>query len=374
MSYGACTDSGAAAQYADSAPAYCESEWISPFNYARLVERLLCADPQTLDEDDNKDCLGIGPFDTVISAYRRDQQPREREYLRVDGRVLLDGRVDLKPFYRLSLPEGTSDRTGEGSYRVELRAADGSVLFGRNFRPHNTTSHGPPLPSVIQELVPWVEGTARIVVLDGTAVLAERTVSSNAPTVTLSAPNGGETLGATGETTFSWSATDADADLLYGWLEYSADGGSSWETIGRNVDAQSLTVNLANLAGSTQALVRIRVTDGVNTAVDASDSVFSIARKAPFVGIVSPSSGQEISSADTVTLRGLATDYEDGMLPDRTFVWSSNVDGLLGVGDQLRASLSPGEHVITLSATDSDGQEGQSSVTVRVSLAQATPG
>jgi hypothetical protein len=110
----------------------------------------------------------------------------------------------------------------------------------------------------------------------------------------------------------------------------------------------------------------VRVTDGVSTALAVSARPFMVARKAPFVGIIAPTDRQVIAGGETVTLQGLATDHEDGMLPDSTFLWTSSQDGTLGVGNRLQAALSPGEHVLTLTATDRDGQQGQASVVVQV--------
>ncbi len=63
-------------------------------------------------------------------------------------------------------------------------------------------------------------------------------------------------------------------------------------------------------------------------------------------------------------LQGYACDLEDGTLPDTALRWSSSRDGNLGTGSQVLVILSPGEHVITLTATDSDGNV--TTATVRV--------
>ena len=68
-----------------------------------------------------------------------------------------------------------------------------------------------------------------------------------------------------------------------------------------------------------------------------------------------------------VFLSGMTLDAEDGPLPPESLSWSSDRDGYLGSGDELLvATLSPGHHVITLTATDSDGQAGTASVEILV--------
>jgi hypothetical protein len=57
----------------------------------------------------------------------------------------------------------------------------------------------------------------------------------------------------------------------------------------------------------------------------------------------------------TIPLAGTATDRENGDLSS-ALVWSSNIDGELGRGGAIRVSnLTPGEHVISATATDSGG-------------------
>jgi hypothetical protein len=65
-------------------------------------------------------------------------------------------------------------------------------------------------------------------------------------------------------------------------------------------------------------------------------------------------------------VRGYALDPEDGSLTGNSLSWSSNVDGGLGSGSPLLVSLSEGDHILTLTATDSSGHSTSVSVTVRV--------
>jgi hypothetical protein len=88
---------------------------------------------------------------------------------------------------------------------------------------------------------------------------------------------------------------------------------------------------------------------------------------APVVLIASPATGSTFQEGDTVTLRGTATDFEDGPVPGDALSWSSSIDGTLGTGSELVvANLAAGLHTITLSAADADGNEGTSSITIEV--------
>ncbi|MGB2772528.1 MAG: hypothetical protein WBF31_09430, partial [Anaerolineae bacterium] len=88
---------------------------------------------------------------------------------------------------------------------------------------------------------------------------------------------------------------------------------------------------------------------------DVSDGPFTVGRKVPQAFILSPEDGARFFPGTAIWLEGRAFDLEDGTLDDAALRWTSNRDGGLGTGGLLIATLSPGEHVITLTATDSDG-------------------
>lgn len=61
---------------------------------------------------------------------------------------------------------------------------------------------------------------------------------------------------------------------------------------------------------------------------------------------------------------GTGVDPQDGMLTGAALVWTSNLDGAIGKGENV--SFTPtteGNHVITLTVTDSDGNIGTDEVT-----------
>ncbi len=61
-------------------------------------------------------------------------------------------------------------------------------------------------------------------------------------------------------------------------------------------------------------------------------------------------------------------DVEDGPLAGSSLIWSSDKDGLLGAGPMISLNnLSPGDHTITLSAIDSDGNPGTVSIVIHIS-------
>jgi hypothetical protein len=54
------------------------------------------------------------------------------------------------------------------------------------------------------------------------------------------------------------------------------------------------------------------------------------------------------------------------MLSGASLTWSSNLDGALGSGSPLLASLTEGQHILTLTASDSTGHTSSASITITV--------
>ena len=90
----------------------------------------------------------------------------------------------------------------------------------------------------------------------------------------------------------------------------------------------------------------------------------------PAVTIVSPERREAavFENAVAIVFSGTAVDPEDGNLTGESLVWSSDVDGQIGIGESINAVLSGGRHVVTLSATDSASVKGVVAVNINVSL------
>src|SRR4029077_12132585 len=68
---------------------------------------------------------------------------------------------------------------------------------------------------------------------------------------------------------------------------------------------------------------------------------------------------------DTITLTGLAFDFEDGDLTGG-LRWTSSLDGLLGTGGSVTARLSRGVHTITATSVDAAGHVASKQIAVEV--------
>lgn len=353
---------------------YCRPRDMSLYTYLALLDRIQAAS---------------APAAVPLASPAKASLAADGAYLRVSGRINRDVVEHLRPFYQLSLPSGSHDLPGTGAYSIVLQNASGQALFIRYFDPvpygdvHPDQGRtgmlaardaGPiaqaddqDQPSLFWEIVPFPAGTARIVIKHGSTQIASRSVSAHTPVVTLTSPNGSEQWSASGIYTITWDASDPDGDTLYYTLQYSRDAGATWQAIAVNVTSTQHLVDASVLGGSTQALIRVTATDGVNTAQDTSNAGFTIARKPPLVGITYPQPDAVFKPGRLIELIGLATDVEDGLLADNAFVWSSNRQGAIGIGRATTVSnLLSGLHTLTLTVTDSDGQSNTASVTIFV--------
>jgi hypothetical protein len=103
---------------------------------------------------------------------------------------------------------------------------------------------------------------------------------------------------------------------------------------------------------------------GSNEPCSVTDSC---PNQAPDVTISAPADGGTSVVGQTVTFTGEATDPEDGEIPGSALVWTSDLDGPIGTGNEfMRDDLSGGFHEVTLTATDSEGNSGQASISFGV--------
>ena len=87
--------------------------------------------------------------------------------------------------------------------------------------------------------------------------------------------------------------------------------------------------------------------------------------QSPVVMINSPDEGDFLPVDTPVHFKGTASDPEDGNLA-ANIVWFSDIDGDLGVGNNVSTILSLGTHAITASVTDSGGSTTMDTVTIAV--------
>jgi hypothetical protein len=311
--------------------------WVSPYTYQGLMSA----------------------FQPQAQALAPPAPPADK--LIVNGTIGANGRATLYPFYLVK----TSHARGSGAsgnYSIVLLDAGGETLATYRFTPHQV-SRSPSLS--FNEFVPWDAGTKRILVRRDAATIAERPVSANKPILRVTGPGSGDTWGP--KATITWQASDADNDPLTYTVLYNSGLDDRWIPIAADVTEQSVTVDTTLLAGSPRARIRVRVTDGVNTTEADSAGFFTVPENPPLVAILGAADGQVIPPSGA-RFSAAAYDPKDGLLPPAKLQWISDRDGSLGYSGQLVVArpLSRGTHVITLTATNSQGQSASTRINVVV--------
>lgn len=95
--------------------------------------------------------------------------------------------------------------------------------------------------------------------------------------------------------------------------------------------------------------------DGFSGVTGGSGDIPTAGNQSPVATISSPADTFS-NEGENIIFSGTGTDSEDGQLNDGALAWTSSIDGPIGTGPTLVTSgLTPGDHDITLSATDSNG-------------------
>lgn len=104
-------------------------------------------------------------------------------------------------------------------------------------------------------------------------------------------------------------------------------------------------------------------TDGGSGGTD--DGTTTPTNTAPSVSIDAPSSGSVSDAGEVNAFTATASDNEDGEV-SANVQWRSSIDGSMGQGATINASLTAGAHTITASITDSDGATSSTTISVTI--------
>jgi cytochrome c peroxidase len=327
--------------------------WISDYNYKCAIETLKATNSTRSSRSLRSSLINIGDNTVTING-------------RITGTNsgVIDNLVN-------AVATTSADAPTVGDYKMSLQTSDGTELAAYSFGPININVGGDDdassasSESAYSLILPRPDNMKRIVLLDKNLTkLDERIASANAPTVTVTTPNGGETIKNDAEKlTITWNANDVDGDTLTYAIDYSLDAGNNWKSLVSGYDQKSIEIDVALLAGTSQAKFRVTADDSFNSGSDESDAVFTVEGKDPEVSITSPNNGDLFISGQTINFVGQAYDKEDGKI---TGTWSSDRDGDFTTLSKLAEDLAEGTHTITLTATDSQNQTGTSTISINV--------
>ncbi len=199
-------------------------------------------------------------------------------------------------------------------------------------------------------------------IMDSDGQVAEKIVKTRVdytpPVTVLSSPKNNDEFPYFGSVTFSGSASDTQDGALSG-------ESLIWESSQTGFLGFGSSLTVSNLAPGYHTITLTAVDK--DEATDVETITIYIDAGQPRVSIASPTDNQELFYHFPYTFSGSAVDERDGNLSQDQLVWFSNLDGEIGRGlSIIVSSLSVGEHVITLRATDSEGWLGEMSRTITV--------
>jgi hypothetical protein len=206
-------------------------------------------------------------------------------------------------------------------------------------------------------------GLARLELRRDDTVLDSFTAGSAAPQLTLTSPTGGAQSGPALH--IAWTATDADGDPVRVTVEYSPNGGATWDALGFADGSGTMDVPLAQLTGSTNALVRVSATDGLNITQRVSNPI-RVPMQVQQAIIGQPLPGATFAEGASIMLSGSAGNVLSGTQSSALMQWTSDRDGFLGSGSELYTTLSAGTHLLTLQASTSPTLTSSASVSITI--------
>ncbi|MEE4357607.1 MAG: hypothetical protein V2I97_14170 [Desulfococcaceae bacterium] len=128
------------------------------------------------------------------------------------------------------------------------------------------------------------------------------------------------------------------------------------------------TGNTVTVNDLLQGAHAITLTAFNETGVLAKDAItLYIGNSPPQAKIISPRTGAQYYNGNTIVFNGIGEDTEDGRISGEKLLWTSNINGRIGTGSNLTTdSLTRGEHIITLTATDRAGLSSDDAIRITV--------
>jgi hypothetical protein len=205
----------------------------------------------------------------------------------------------------------------------------------------------------------------------GDVVLAGIVKPSIIPAVSITRPLGGEVWN--DDENINWVGSNG---ALYYTIQFSNDDGQRFMTLVSNLycvtGTCSYRVKFSRISGGRYCKIKVIGSDGFN-AIETVSNTFTVGDKYPGVSILSPANGSIVTAGIPLLLKANAVDFEDGVMGGNNINWQSSINGSLGTGGSLSFIPLKGTHIITVTATDSQAQSSQSSITITAGDANQIP-
>lgn len=288
--------------------------------------------------------------------------------MRITGRLSPDNQLTLRPAYsseptqyRRALPREYNDAyadTLDSTGRVLTRSPVRLVPLSES--PNRILKGLIELPADAVTLVISLRDTSG----GGPIEIGRYLIPGEAPSVTFERQP--EAMSA-GRQHLAWTVTGTAAPVEF-LVDYSWDGGRSWQPVSHRLTGTECDVDFDQLPGGEECVIAVSATNGFRSSTVMSDA-FHVATKSCRAMIVQPVAEQ--TCRPETTLIGNGYWLEEASIELKRLRWVSDVDGELGEGNSVPVRLSQGEHQITLIAGSRE-REGRQTVHVVV-LDDAVP-
>ena len=206
-------------------------------------------------------------------------------------------------------------------------------------------------------------GVASVEVLDNGVAVAKRKRPGPRPKVRVIAPRRGVAVGGRRSVAVSWRAVGAGGRNGSASVDFSGDGGHTWQSVYVGPDRGRARIPGSYLAASRRARLRVRVNDGFDEAVATSD-IFTSRAAPPLVTIAR--TPKELPGDTRLQLTGQAFQPGPQALSGKRLRW---FDGSvpLGSGSSIMAGpLPPGKNHLRLVAHGPGGASAKAAAIVKV--------
>lgn len=295
---------------------YCGAKWISPYNYIKGFQSLPPIPPPAPQP---------APFtleDRFVSVY----------FARFPDRWAV---VELPGFARPLPPRPPHPRT---RLEVLVRGADDDVLWrGPAPLSPRETADGD-IPDLVEAEVPWFADAAAVELRRGEATLARMEIDQ-APRLDARFPPPEELEHGRGMVSYR---TESTSDRLSVAIRASLDGGATWTAIVSAEPVAEVDVSPLLDRPGEECLLEVLASSSYHTAAETSERFRVRPRERDVLAWSSTESGR-VQLGEPVQLFAIAA---NGAAGADELTWHSDLDGELGEGARLTATLSPGRHRI----------------------------
>jgi hypothetical protein len=342
-------------------PVGTKNGWVSPFTWEKVWPE-------------------IAPSEVSGAAA---EQAEAQRFLVVTGRVGIAYTGELLSGYALDGFDPGLE-VDPGDYRIDLEDGAGQTLsshsFGLVFRAYSVQGAPELDTAMFTRVLPMAAGAVNAALYhegDPTP-LDVMPINSSAPGVEFKEFFRGELIES--PTLVEWQDMDGgNVGRRYSLFFKREAGGTMVPLVLDTLDREFL-VNPDAFPSSQTARFVLVADDSLNST-QIESATFAVPGHGPTATISGPGDQSFFDARDAIILDGKGNDVDDGVLDGASLSWSSDSDGLLGTGGVLAlqpsadAALAAGRHVITLTATDSDGNQARDQIQIAIgSMPNAQPG